>query len=79
MTMNVAEWLDVIGREYLDKYIPDGGAAIKFLVADGQESGLIDELSEASRRRDYITATVDAREGRGPWPGGGCTGSPAKG
>ncbi len=60
--MNVADWLAVMGREYLDKYIPAGGAAIKFLVADGNDDALIDEIAEASRQRGYVTATVDARE-----------------
>lgn len=64
MTMKTAEWLDVIGREYLDAFIPAGGAAIKFLIADGDRGELIDELSEASRQRHYVTATADARETR---------------
>lgn len=64
MTMKVAEWLSVMEREYLDEYIPAGGAAIKFLVADGDDVELIDELADASRARHYITSTVDAREFR---------------
>jgi hypothetical protein len=28
-----AEWLDVIGREYLAGFIPGGGAAVKFVIA----------------------------------------------
>jgi hypothetical protein len=64
MTMKAAEWLEVVGREYLDEYVPAGGAAIKFLIADGNDLELIDELAEASRRRGYVTATVDAREMR---------------
>ncbi len=61
MTMKAAKWLDVIGREYLDEYVPAGGAAIKFLIADGNDEELIDQLTETSRRRGYVTATVDAR------------------
>lgn len=64
MTMNVADWLAVVGRDYLDEYIPAGGAAIKFLVADGHDFALIEELAQASRPRNYVTATVDAGETR---------------
>ena len=34
--MDVAEWLAYLQREYLETFIRDGGAAVKFVVADNQ-------------------------------------------
>lgn len=32
MELTAAEWLEVIRREYLESFIPAGGAAVKFAV-----------------------------------------------
>lgn len=44
-------WLEVIGREYLDDFIPRGGGAVRFAVAEG---GVLDHV--ASRLRDHTAA-----------------------
>jgi hypothetical protein len=45
-------WLEVIGREYLDDFIPRGGGAVRFAVAEG---GVLEHVAE--RLRDH-TATA---------------------
>jgi hypothetical protein len=39
-------WLEVIGREYLDDFIPRGGGAVRFAVAEG---GVLDHVAERLR------------------------------
>jgi len=39
----VDAWLDVIGREYLGDFIPQGGAAVRFAVA---EAAVLDRVSD---------------------------------
>jgi hypothetical protein len=50
MTVAAQEWLDLIEREYLRDFVTDGGAAVKFVVADADQlwafSGGLTELSE---------------------------------
>jgi len=41
-------WLEVIGREYLDDFIPRGGGAVRFAVAEG---GVLDHV--AGRLREH--------------------------
>ena len=33
-TIPIDDWLDVIDGEYLSTFIEDGGAAVKFAIAD---------------------------------------------
>lgn len=53
------EWLATISREYLDEFVPSGGAAVKFVVTSRTDTNLIDELAEPARERGFVTATVD--------------------
>ena len=34
MTLALDEWLGVVGREYVDSFVPAGGGAVRFVVAD---------------------------------------------
>ena len=36
MTIALGEWLGVIGREYVESFIPAGGGAVRFAVADAE-------------------------------------------
>ena len=36
-TIAVDKWLDFIGSEYLGRFVRDGGAAVRFVVAPNQE------------------------------------------
>ena len=63
--MHVAEWLDLVGREYLDTFISDGGSAVKFVVTDAQRrADLIPQLVRTGEERDYLVLTADAAEHR---------------
>ena len=60
--MDPNEWLEVIRREYLDDFVPAGGAAIKFVVpadATGRR-GVQEGLREAAGALGYTFASLDA-------------------
>lgn len=48
MTLAADFWLDAIGREYLDDFIPAGGGAVRFAVADAP---VLDHLAAALKQR----------------------------
>ena len=60
-TIAIDEWLGVVDREYLSTFIKDGGAAVKFAVADEERKSI---LREALRPRcaelDYVFVALDA-------------------
>lgn len=62
----VGEWLDFLGREYLDGYIRAGGAAVKFGVpCDGTPTAaIVEQLAERARRSGYVVATVSSADTR---------------
>lgn len=63
--MHVTEWLDLVGREYLDTFIADGGSAVKFVVTDAQRrADLIPQLVRTGEERGYLVLTADAAEHR---------------
>ena len=60
------EWLDIVKGEYLDGFIKDGGAAIKFAVptAEGLGPLLKTRLVEMASGMGYLVAFVDSGETR---------------
>lgn len=52
MAISADVWLEVIGKEYLDDFIPRGGGAVRFAVA---EAGILDYV--ASRLREHVETT----------------------
>ncbi len=55
------EWLDVVEREYLSGFIPDGGATIKFVVSsEGLRRRLIEDATYRCERLGYLALEVDA-------------------
>lgn len=62
MALDSSEWLDILRREYLEGFIRDGGAAVKFAVVGdvGAAETLAGHLHEAARAGDYLVAHVDA-------------------
>ena len=64
--LSISDWIDVIRKEYLDGFVRDGGASIKFAVPANEE--LIPLLHDAFTRMasnlGYIVAHVDAGETR---------------
>jgi P-loop Domain of unknown function (DUF2791) len=62
METSASDWLAVIDREYLEDFVREGGAAVKFAVPDSEESlCLIREgLREAAERHRFQFTSVDA-------------------
>jgi hypothetical protein len=48
MAVSTGDWLDLVRREYLSRFVPSGGAAVKFIV-DGDEI-----LATASRQLEIL-------------------------
>ena len=52
MTIPAVAWLDAMGREYFDDFIPAGGGAVRFAVADAP---VLDHLAAALKDRAAAT------------------------
>jgi hypothetical protein len=62
ITMPADKWLSELRKEYLQNFIPSGGAAVKFVVpVDGLEhQGLLDKLKQGAEEDGYLFVSVDA-------------------
>ncbi len=57
----LGDWLEIIDREYLSTFISDGGAAIKFAVAeDDRRPALREALKSRSEALGYAFISLDA-------------------
>ena len=55
------QYLDYLDSEYLSEYIPAGGAAVKFAVAEGASADIVrNGLLGRAQNRGYVVASVDA-------------------
>ena len=59
-------WLDFLQREYLDTFVLDGGAAVKFAVPldDEARAYLGDELGRCAEERGYLVVRVSSANTR---------------
>ncbi len=65
MTVAAEEWLDLLEREYLADFITAGGAAVKFVVGDGDQLAFVQRrLRELSERHNLIFISMDAGDTR---------------
>ena len=64
--LDVQEWLNAIRTEYLDGFISEGGASVKFIVSrqTGLATLLRDRVSEVAAQQGYLVMNVDAGETR---------------
>ena len=61
MEMRAPAWLEVVRREYLDEFIREGGAAVKFVVSDTAGRAEVREgLCVAAAQGGFQFALVDA-------------------
>lgn len=62
--MKPEAWADFIGREYLDSFVRDGGATIKFAVSMDDSAGphALDGLKGRAAESGYLVATVSAAD-----------------
>lgn len=58
----VADWLTLVGREYLDEFVPAGGAAVKFAVPldENARRSTIEGMVDAAVQRGFLVTRVDA-------------------
>lgn len=65
-TMAPDEWLAFIGREYLDGFIGDGGAAVKFPVPFDEASRhtVLEGMAGGAADQQYLVLRADAAETR---------------
>ena len=60
MTIPATAWLDRFESEYLQEFVRDGGATVKFLVGDTEaRRAAAQGLSERGRESGYLAASVD--------------------
>jgi hypothetical protein len=62
MAISFQEWLDIVRREYLQDFIPLGGAAVKFLIpfGDHRYDQCRQELRRVADYEGFLFASVDA-------------------
>ena len=71
-------WLDIVAREYLDRFVPEGGGGLKIVLAeDAGIAETIAGLEALARERELHVVRIDAGATRGctcrricssPWP-----------
>jgi hypothetical protein len=60
VTIDTAAWLGTFSSEYLDEFLRDGGATVKFLVGDTDERcAAVEGLRERGEARGYLVTRVD--------------------
>ena len=60
----MSEWLDLVSIEYLNGFIPAGGAAVKITVPATPGLPIAAALAERGREAGFVVAVVDAAETR---------------
>lgn len=61
MAVSETDWLDLIQREYLSRFIPGGGAAVKFIVGEDELLSQVHKrLATMSKERRLEFVAVDA-------------------
>lgn len=65
-TISPGDWLEHVGREYLHQFVPEGGAAVKFVVPMNEHTrrGLFDGIAEMAAARRQLLVRIDARDTR---------------
>jgi hypothetical protein len=60
--ITIPDYVDFLRREYLNGFIRDGGASVKFLLLPTPDDGvnLTKALKEEAERADYVYARIDA-------------------
>lgn len=62
MGVETGEWLELLRTDYLDGYVREGGAAVKFAVVRDRAAGtvLLSDIERQATSLDYVVARVDA-------------------
>ena len=63
--MQTAEWMEQIDRDYLNTFVKQGGAAVKFFVGDAElRADVRSRLAALAEQRGYLVLSADAAEHR---------------
>lgn len=64
--MLLSDWLSYLDREYLDRYLRDGGASVKFAIAKEPEdtAKVVAQVRDLATARGFVPIVVDAAETR---------------
>lgn len=63
-TLPLTTWLEVVEKEYLDDFIKDGGASIKFVIParPEQDPTVVSEVASCGTRLNYLVVQVSASD-----------------
>ena len=63
-TIQIMDWIDIFRKEYLNDYIMNGSAAVKFAVPKDEPTHkeVLKQLRECSVDSGYVAVSVDAAE-----------------
>lgn len=64
MGVETGEWLALLRSDYLEGYVREGGAAVKFAVVQDRAAGtiLLSEVERQAASLDYVVARIDAAQ-----------------
>ncbi|MGA2795713.1 MAG: hypothetical protein ABSE69_19785, partial [Roseiarcus sp.] len=63
MAVPLTEWLELIDKEYLSDFIVQGGAAVKFVIADDAgKAKLATAFAEQAAKHDLVFADLSSAE-----------------
>ena len=60
MSLQIDEWVDVLRTDYLQSFVPGGGAGVKVAVPVRGDTPVIEALSQASKDSGFVVAVVDS-------------------
>jgi hypothetical protein len=65
MAIPLSEWVELVRREYLEDFIPSGGAAVKIAVAEAAGvPAVLESLTRAGMAHGHLTVRVDGAQVR---------------
>ena len=59
-TMTIDEWMPIFRREYLERFIPEGGSTVKFVADLGAGCDLVTQIIDGARAVGQVAVTIDA-------------------
>ncbi len=64
MDLRPQDWMQTVRQEYLQRFIGQGGSAVKFVVAPSEcdRAGVADRVRRVAREEGFATVSVDAKD-----------------
>jgi hypothetical protein len=60
VSIELDEWLAVINRDYLESFVPAGGASVKIVVEEDSPGTVASRLGDLARGQGFVVAHVDS-------------------